>query len=133
MKKRMMDDRSLAFALSVEEDSKDSYCLQLQNNKGIVGHARYDHNPLDRKVIQVDINITGDYRYHTLGTQLLRLLVQHARDRHVLKLYGSIVQKDIDETPGLVEWYESMGFQRCNPYPGRIPNAVVHIVMDLTE
>lgn len=133
LKKRIIDDRGLGYDLSVEEDSRDSYYLRLRNNRGMVGCAQYNRNPQKREIIEVDIDIFEGYRHHKLGTQLLSLLIEHARNKRVPKLYGSIIQKHIDETPGLVEWYERMGFQKCSPYPGHVPSAVVYIVMDLAE
>lgn len=83
------------------------------------------------------LTITGlkrdnkNYRSRGLGTKLLNLLIEHAKERKVQRLYGSVMNDDIDKTPGLVEWYEWLGFQRCDQYQGCIPNAEVWIFMDL--
>jgi len=72
-----------------------------------------------------------NYRHQGLGTKLLDLLIEHAKERMMQRLYGSIMKKDIDKTPGLVGWYEWLGFQRCDPYQGCIANAEVWIFIDL--
>lgn len=73
-----------------------------------------------------------DYRHRGLGTKLLNLLIEHAKERKVHRLYGSVMQDDIEKTPRLVEWYERHGFQRCSQYQGCIANTAVWIFMDLT-
>jgi len=73
-----------------------------------------------------------NYRHRGLGTKLLNLLIEHAKERKVQCLYGSVMKDDIAKTPGLVGWYERLGFERCGPYQGCIPNAEVWIFMDLT-
>ena len=73
-----------------------------------------------------------NYRHRELGTRLLNLLIEHAKYRNVRRIYGSIMKDDIAGTPGLIEWYERHGFQRCGPYSGCIGNAAAWIFMDLT-
>ena len=73
-----------------------------------------------------------NYRRQGLGTKLLDLSIEHAKERNVQCIYGSVMQDDIARTPGLVEWYERYGFQRCGPYSGCIRNAAAWIYMDLT-
>ena len=72
-----------------------------------------------------------NYRHQGLGTKLLSLLIEHAQEKKVQRIYGSVMQDDIAKTPGLVEWYERHGFQGCDPYQGCIANAAVWIFMDL--
>jgi ribosomal protein S18 acetylase RimI-like enzyme len=73
-----------------------------------------------------------NYRHQGLGTKLLSLLIEHATERKVQRLYGSVMKADIDKTPRLVEWYEKHGFQRCSSYPGCIAGAAAYIFIDLT-
>lgn len=72
------------------------------------------------------------YRHQGLGTKLLNLLIEHATERKVQCLYGSVMKADIDKAPRLVEWYEDHGFQRCSSYPGCIAGAAAYIFIDLT-
>jgi len=72
------------------------------------------------------------YRRQGLGTKLLNLLIEHATERKVQRLYGSVMKVDIDKTPRLVEWYEKHGFQRCSSYQGCVPGAAAYIFVDLT-
>lgn len=72
------------------------------------------------------------YRHIGLGTALLKLVVDHAREKQVKRVFGSIVKKDIDRTPDLIAWYEKRGFRRCNPYPSCVAEAVAWICLDLS-
>lgn len=73
-----------------------------------------------------------NYRHRGVGTKLLNLLIEHAKEKNMQRIYGSVMKHDIAKTPGLAEWYERHGFQRCDPYQGCIANAAVWIFMDLT-
>jgi GNAT superfamily N-acetyltransferase len=73
-----------------------------------------------------------NYRHQGLGTKLLQLLIEHAKERKVKRLYGSVMKDDIAKILGLVGWYEWLGFQKRGPYQGCIANAEVWIFVDLT-
>jgi len=112
-------------------------------------YIRDDSDPLNRRSIFSDyaslpawikknVKVTEvnkhfkNYRHQGLGTKLLTLLIEHAREKNVQRIYGNVMKDDIGKTPGLIEWYERHGFQRCGPYQGCIANAAVWLLMDLT-
>lgn len=72
-----------------------------------------------------------DYRHHGLGSELLKFVIEQARNLGIRHIYGSIVQRDIDQTPNLLEWYQRHGFVLCQDSPRGLANAVAHVHLDL--
>ncbi|MEG4531048.1 GNAT family N-acetyltransferase [Microcoleus sp. D2_18a_D3] len=72
-----------------------------------------------------------DYRQKGLGTHLLQFAIAIARQRGVRRIYGSLIQKDINNNPNLVKWYKKHGFQILPPSAENIDTAVCGISMDL--
>lgn len=73
-----------------------------------------------------------NYRHKCLGTELLKSLLDLARENKVKQVCGSIIKIDIIRTPNLIEWYEKRGFRKGPPYPGCIKEkAIAWIYLDL--
>lgn len=72
-----------------------------------------------------------NYRRKGLGTELLKLLLDLARENRVKQVRGSIVKLDTIRTLNLIEWYEKRGFRKGPPYPGCIKTAIAWIYLDL--
>ena len=72
-----------------------------------------------------------DYRRRGLGTHLLQLAIKKARQRGIKRIYGSLIQKDINNNPNLVKWYKKHGFEIVPPSQENIENAVLGISLDL--
>ena len=72
-----------------------------------------------------------DYRRRGLGTHLLQFAIKKARQRGIKRIYGSLTQKDINNNPNLVKWYEKQGFEIVPPSQENIENAVCGISLDL--
>lgn len=76
-------------------------------------------------------NKAPDFRNKKIGTELTRTMLEAAKNKQIKRIYGSIVQKDIDESPHLLDWYEKMGFRICEPDDDCLGNAVKKIEMVL--
>jgi len=72
-----------------------------------------------------------NFRGRGLGTKLLKLFIDCARDRGLKRIYGSIMEKDISKTPHLIDWYKKYGFRECEPYKGHVPGAKIYICLEL--
>lgn len=149
MKQFISDRYSQRYQLIINEDSDDCFSAELKRKGERIGKVKARFNLPDSMVIE-DIEIRNDfdqsdsvmmsiiqpvermnYRRKGLGTALLGLAIESGRRHRVKRIYGSIVQKDIDKTPGLVEFYEKQGFKRVKQYTGCLANALVCIRMDL--
>jgi N-acetylglutamate synthase-like GNAT family acetyltransferase len=74
-----------------------------------------------------------DYRRRGLGTHLLQFAIKKARQRGIMRICGSLTQKDINNNPNLVKWYEKHGFEILPPSQENIENAVFGISLNLGE
>ena len=74
-----------------------------------------------------------DYRRRGLGTHLLQFAIKKARQRGIKRICGSLTQKDINNNPNLVKWYEKHGFEILPPSQENIENAVFGISLNLGE
>lgn len=72
-----------------------------------------------------------DYRRRGLGTHLLQFAIKKARQRGIKRICGSLTQKDINNNPNLVKWYQKHGFEILPPSQENIENAVLGISMNL--
>jgi len=64
---------------------------------------------------------------------VVQFAVKKARQRGVRRICGSLTQKDINNNPNLVKWYEKHGFEILPPSQENIENTVFGISMDLGE
>jgi GNAT superfamily N-acetyltransferase len=74
-----------------------------------------------------------DYRRRGLGTHLLQFAIKKAHQRGIKRICGSLTQKDINNNPNLVKWYEKHGFEILPPSQENIENAVFGISLNLGE
>ena len=74
-----------------------------------------------------------NYRNRGLGSALLKLMINLAKDRKFNTVFGSIVKKDILRNPHLVRWYMNRGFNITNQFTGCIPDAVTYISFKLPD
>lgn len=54
-----------------------------------------------------------NFRGEGVGRLIMMTLLEKARKEGLQSVYGYIVQKDINESAFLLEWYEKLGFQVC--------------------
>lgn len=54
---------------------------------------------------------TGNYQHLRLGTQLLDLVIQRAKERKLIDITGNLFPRDLQVNPDLPRWYRSKGFQ----------------------
>jgi len=78
-------------------------------------------------------NTEMNYRNRGLGSALLKLMINLAKDRNISTVFGSIVKKDVLRNPHLVRWYMNRGFNITNQFIGCIPEAVTYIRFKLTN
>lgn len=135
MNRFIRDTFGQKYPLIVNEDSADLFYVEVKDKGERIGRAACSFK-LTQSMIIEDLIIRDDsdekpkffmprgksklknYRHRGLGTELLNIIVDHARRNSIRHIYGSIVQEDIDRTPSLVEFYKKRGFRRCDPYPG---------------
>lgn len=51
------------------------------------------------------------YRRRGLGTELLRLVIEKAREEEVARIQGFVTNQGLAENPKLLEWYRRYGFE----------------------
>jgi GNAT superfamily N-acetyltransferase len=54
---------------------------------------------------------TRNYQHLNLGTQLLNLVIQRAKERKLIGITGNLFPRDLQVNPDLPRWYRSKGFQ----------------------
>jgi len=149
MKRFICDRYGQEYQLVVHEDSDDFFSAELRYRGEWIGKIECKFDLPDIMVVE-DLEIRNDsdsepafhrmraksnpinYRGRGLGTALLGLAVTSAKGKGVKHIYGSIVQKDINKTPNIVEFYERRGFKKVAHYPGCLANAVAYICMVLS-
>jgi GNAT superfamily N-acetyltransferase len=85
----------------------------------------------NKKVELADILIEAAYRNQGLGTALLQELIALARRKEIQCIHGFVVQKDYDENPHLLKWYQKQGFSVLPPPPEA--QAAAFLELDLAE
>lgn len=83
--------------------------ITLVDKKGLAAHAFLKWRQPEALDIR-DLHVEKKYRGSGLGTMLLDRIMSWAGTSGVTKIWGGIVQKDIDESPFLLEWYQRHGF-----------------------
>ena len=61
------------------------------------------------------------FRGQGIGSKLLTEFLTICRSRGVTQVIGAVVQRDIDATPGLLDWYARHGFQKRAPSESPLP------------
>lgn len=68
----------------------------------------------DNSIKLYDINLYSSegtkHRKQGIGTQLIGLAINQARSKGFSRIFGSVIQTDIQLKPDLLEWYASNGF-----------------------
>ncbi|WP_324664290.1 GNAT family N-acetyltransferase [Dehalococcoides mccartyi] len=125
--------------------------MELRRKGEWVGKLEADFNFPDLMVIE-DIEIRNDfqstdsfmasimqpkekrcYRGQGLGTVLLKLAIGTGKKKNLKRICGSIVRKDVDRTPDLIEFYERHGFKKISSYPSCLADAIAYICLDLSS
>ncbi len=70
------------------------------------------------------------YRQRGLGTLLLDNVIEHARKLGASSLRGEVFQADVENHPGLLNWYERHGFIQSMPQPEQI-DVLANITLEL--
>jgi GNAT superfamily N-acetyltransferase len=71
---------------------------------------------------------TTNYRRRGIGTLLLKSLLTWCSENGVSEVFGTVVQKDLVNTPVLLGWYTRHGFE-IRPPDGRCFGNAVHLVV----
>jgi len=101
-----------------------------RKNRPVSSGYQVDIRPYDRHKISGQMDM--DYRNRGLGSALLELLKNLARERRIGTVYGSIVRKDLMRNRGLVRWYRDRGFNVTGPFEGCIKEAEAYIRFEVT-
>jgi len=151
MKQYILDRLGQRYQLIIHEDSNEFFSVELRRKGEWVGKLEADFRFPNLMMIE-DIEIRNDfertdsfmasimqpkdkkcYRGQGLGTALLKLAIDAGKKKNLKRICGSIVRKDVDRTPDLIEFYERRGFKRISSYPGCLANALAYICMDLSS
>jgi ribosomal protein S18 acetylase RimI-like enzyme len=65
----------------------------------------------NKELCLADIFIKEEYQRLGLGKQMMRLLIQYAREMGYQEIYGHIVPQDKITFDYLQEWYKRQGFK----------------------
>ena len=57
-----------------------------------------------------------NFRGRGIGSKLLTRILSEATTTGMREVWGSVTQSDIAKTPGLLQWYEQMGFVVSEPH-----------------
>jgi GNAT superfamily N-acetyltransferase len=71
---------------------------------------------------------TTNYRRRGIGTLLLKSLLTWCSENGVSEVFGTVVQKDLVNTPVLLDWYARHGFE-IRPPDGRCIGNAIHLVV----
>ena len=74
-----------------------------------------------------DVWVSESWRCRGVGAGLLNAFLLEAKHLGALLVHGSIVQMDLDRTPGLLAWYEKLGFAAVPVTSDEIGPAVVRV------
>lgn len=66
-----------------------------------------------------------------IGKRLLREVIQQARLMGARELFGKVVESDLKNSPGLLDWYAREGFEIGEPIEGDMIPHMKSIVMNL--
>ena len=148
----LKDRRGTSYRLFISTQG-DRYSFKLYDGSLCVGEARCSWQEGGRMVLD-DIAIANqvqprpnpwvrfkqfvwdwefepvNYRQRGLGTALLASTVEHARKLGATVLQGEVFQPDVENTPGLLDWYERQGFVQSAPWPGQI-DVLANITLEL--
>jgi 3-deoxy-D-arabino-heptulosonate 7-phosphate (DAHP) synthase len=74
---------------------------------------------------------TINYRSQGLGTELLRYIIEQARNKGMKRIVGLVVPRDLANTPNLIEWYQSAGFVVTDAPPNPLGAiTAIHLCLD---
>ena len=76
-------------------------------------------------------NEAPDFRCKGIGTALTSQMLLVAEQQGIKRIYGSIVQSDVDANSNLMQWYEKMGFCTQEPDDECLSHAIHKIEMRL--
>jgi GNAT superfamily N-acetyltransferase len=123
------DNRERKYWLLVLADDNGPYRLQLVYRGKCVGYANLVWD-LPIELTFGDLFIVPSHRKRGLGTAFLREVIALAQQRGVEVIRGFAVQKDVQETPNLLAWYQRHGFEVVPVNDG---NKVARLSLKLTE
>lgn len=111
----------------------------------IVGHWQDDQKVLliSDLLVKPDLFISrgpllpiekrANFRRLGIGKRLLRAMLDYARQNGANRIYGSVVDQDIQANRDLLDWYASEGFTIRDPDEECLKNAVSKIEIHIEE
>lgn len=131
----------------------DRHSLRLYTGQTCIGEARCSWQP-DGNMVLDDIAIANEanpaltplerlqqwflnaefepvnYRQQGLGTALLHSVINHGRKLGASSLRGEVFQADVENNPGLLQWYQRHGFTQAAPRPEQV-DVLANITLEL--
>jgi N-acetylglutamate synthase-like GNAT family acetyltransferase len=106
---RLRDKRGQAYQLTIAIIYRDLVRVTVNLPRSTVGYANlYFESPSE--LMLSDIQIEPPYRNRGIGSQLIAVIKQLAREKQVQTVTGFITREDSEGTPHLLEWYKRHGF-----------------------
>jgi GNAT superfamily N-acetyltransferase len=128
----MTDANDTRYEVRVREDSATSLYVELGLRGRCVGMAECtSRSRYEWEFSHVEIE--PPFRRKGLATKLVKMVTDRLRKRGVRRLYGSVMPDALAGFPGIVQWYEGLGFKRGEAYPHCIAGAAAYIRLDLQK
>jgi len=84
-------------------------------------------NAFRRDALLGDVRVSESWRRRGVGARLLNAFLREAEQLGALLVHGSIVEHDLERTPGLLPWYQGFNFSVLPSTSEEIGNAVARI------
>lgn len=117
---------SIHLEINREDEDEDDIDLTATCNGRQIGYLRTSRNR-DRLRID-DFHVNEDHRRHGIGHELLVRLLSEAKHGGIQEVWGSIVDRDLSESPFLLDFYQRHNFELREPDAECLPHATKKIV-----
>ena len=126
------DADGIGYEARVKEDSAASLYIELTLRVFYVGMAECTSRTRYEWEFS-HVEIEPPFRHKGLATELVKVVTHRMRRRGARHLYGSVMPDNLAEFPDILEWYERLGFKKCEPYSYCVPGAAAYIHLDLQQ
>ena len=151
MERFITDNKGQKYRVLPYDNADGSFDLQIKYKSQVAGEVvssmrqegdivlediriRDDNDPDNSRSPTFLSGLSGtamNFRGTGLGTKLLKLFMDCARNRGLKRVYCSIMERDISRRPYLLDWYKKYGFKECEPYEYHVPGAKMCLCLEL--
>lgn len=131
---KLIDDPMWSFSAYVDDEYAGKLTCVLQGERDLLfsdilvldGTQAMIKLPFWKRLCGMK-NEAHDFQRKNVGTTLIQELLVVSKQRGIRRIYGSIVQKDIEMNPKLLTWYEKRGFKIIQADVENLGNAIKKI------